>query len=216
MALRRLSVLISTVRGVLDPDRRHPSDRYLVTDPATVRINPAHVAVDALRFYEAARAAIAADGASPMKARPSGRPTPESAAPGGETALGDGDVRLLSRLEAVVTMYTGDFCDDGEVAADWVRRPRAVLLDLHRETIHRLARRCRQLGRTEAAIGWYLRLTVDDSYDEPAHLGLIGALSAVGRHGEAGRRYHEYVAWMREMDVEPAPFPLPERGWPSA
>ncbi|MEU8263068.1 BTAD domain-containing putative transcriptional regulator [Micromonospora sp. NPDC048999] len=215
VALRRLSVLISTVRGVLDPDRRHPADRYLATDPATVRINPAHVAVDALRFYEAARAAIAADGASTTTVRPSGSPTPGNAA-NGDGALGDDDARLLSRLEAVVAGYTGDFCDDGEVAADWVRRPRVVLADLHREAIHRLARRCRQLGRTEAAIGWYLRLTVEDCYDEPAHLGLIGALSAVGRHGEASRRYHEYVARMREMDVEPAPFPSPSGMRPPA
>ncbi|MFE9655913.1 BTAD domain-containing putative transcriptional regulator [Micromonospora sp. NPDC006431] len=210
VALRRLSVLISTVRGVLDPDRQHPADRYLATDPATVRINPAHVAVDALRFYEAARAAIASDGASTTKARPSGGPDPA------EAAGTDGDVRLLSRLEAVVARYTGDLCDDGEVVGDWVQRPRAVLADLHREVIHRLARRCLQLGRTEAAIGWYLRLTVEDGYDEPAHLGLIGALSAAGRHGEASRRYREYVARMREMDVEPTAFPLPERVRPSA
>lgn len=210
VALRRLSVLISTVRGVLDPDRQHPADRYLATDPATVRINPAHVAVDALRFYEAARAAIAADGASTTKPWPSGSPDRENA------AGADGDVRLLSRLEAVVARYTGDLCDDGEVVGDWVRRPRAVLADLHREVIHRLAKRCLRAGRTEAAIGWYLRLTVEDGYDEPAYLGLIGTLLAAGRHGEARRRYQEYVARMREMDVEPAALPLPERVRPPA
>ncbi|MFU8850242.1 BTAD domain-containing putative transcriptional regulator [Micromonospora sp. SL1-18] len=215
VALRRLSVLISTVRGVLDPDRRHPADRYLATDPATVRIDPAHVAVDALRFYEAARAAIAADGASTTKARPSGSPHPERAAVVEGAAVADREVRLVSRLEAVVARYTGDFCDDGEIVGGWVERPRAVLADLHREVIHRLARRCLQLGRTEVAIGWYLRLTVEDGYDEPAHLGLIGGLSAAGRHGEAGRRYQEYVTRMREMDIEPAPFPVAERGHPS-
>lgn len=209
VALRRLSVLISTVRGVLDPHRRHPADRYLGTDPTTVWINPAHVSVDALGFYEAARAAIAADGASTTTGRPGGG----AATDGG--ALADADVGLLSRLEAVVGRYTGDLCDDGEVAGEWVRRPRAVLADLHREVIHRLARRCLQLGRTEAAIGWYLRLTMEDSYDEPAHLGLIGALSAAGRHGEASRRYQEYVARMREMDVEPAPLPLPQPSTPA-
>ncbi|PZG21166.1 hypothetical protein C1I95_08090 [Micromonospora craterilacus] len=206
VALRRLSVLISTVRGVLDPDRRHPADRYLATDPATVRIDPAHVAVDAVRFYEAARAAIAADSASTPKAPPSGSPDPA-----GATAA-DGDTRLVSRLEAVVAMYTGDLCDDGEIVGDAVWRPRAVLADLHRETIHRLARRCLRLGRAEAAIGWYLRLTAEDGYDEPAHLGLVSALSAVGRHGEASRRYQEYAARMREIGVEPATSAPPGAG----
>ncbi|MEU2614862.1 BTAD domain-containing putative transcriptional regulator [Micromonospora sp. NPDC007271] len=206
VALRRLSVLISTVRGVLDPARQHPADRYLATDPATVRLNPAHVAVDALRFYEAARAAIAADGASTSPAPPNGSPGRGSGAAAEGDALADGEVRLLRRLEAVVAMYAGDFCDDGENVGDWVRRPRAVLADLHREAIHRLARRWLSLGRTEAAIGWYLRLTAEDSYDEPAHLGLIRALSAAGRHGEASRRYQEYVARMGEIDVEPAAF----------
>ncbi|MGN9812907.1 BTAD domain-containing putative transcriptional regulator [Micromonospora sp. BQ11] len=202
VALRRLSVLISTVRGVLDPERRHPAGRYLGTDPTTVRLDPTHVAVDALFFYEAARAAIAADGADTTKAG-----SGVSANPAG-TAVADLDAPLLGRLEAVVARYTGDFCDDGEVTGDWVQRPRAVLAGLHREVIHRLARRCRDLGRTEAAIGWYLRLTAEDSYDEPAHLGLIGALSAAGRHGEASRCYQEYVTRMREMDVEPAILPL--------
>ncbi|RIV41459.1 BTAD domain-containing putative transcriptional regulator [Micromonospora radicis] len=207
VALRRLSVLISTVRGVFDPERRYPADRYLVTDATTVRIDPAHVAVDAVRFQEAARAVIVADSASPSKASSSGSPDP---------AATDGDIRLLTRLEAVVAMYTGDLCDDGEIAGDSVHRPRAVLADLYRETTHRLARRCLCLGRNEAAIGWYLRLTAEDGYDEPAHLGLISALSAVGRHGEANRRYQEYGARMREMDVEPAVFPHPERARPPA
>ncbi|MFU8872837.1 BTAD domain-containing putative transcriptional regulator [Micromonospora sp. SL4-19] len=216
VALRRLSVLISTVRGVLDPSRQHPADRYLATDPATVRINPAHVAVDAQRFYQAARAAIAADGTSTTKAQQSGSPNPGRAAAGGGDVPADGELRLLRRLEAVVAMYTGDFCDDGEVAGDLVQRPRALLADLHREAIHQLSRRCLQLGRAEAAIGWYLRLTVEDSYDEPAHLGLVSALSIAGRHGEASRRYQEYVARMREIDVDPAAFPHPERIRPPA
>ncbi|SCF05870.1 DNA-binding transcriptional activator of the SARP family [Micromonospora viridifaciens] len=209
VALRRLSVLISTVRGVLDPARQHPADRYLATDPATVRLDPEHVAVDAVRFHQAARAAVAADGASATL--PNGGPRRGSGTASEDDPLPDGEVRLLSRLEAVVAMYAGDFCDDGEIAGDWVKRPRAVLADLHREVMHRLARRWLRLGRSEAAIGWYLRLTAEDCYDEPAHLGLIRALSAAGRHGEAGRRYQEYVARMGEIDIEPAAFPPPER-----
>ena len=214
VALRRLSVLISTVRGVLDPARRHPADRYLVTDPATVRINPAHVALDAPRFQKTALAAIAADSAhfggvgTRLARRPAG------GVPVGDPTAGydppeDVDAHLLGQLEAAIAMYTDDFCDDGEFAGDLVERPRAALADLHREAIRRLARRCMHLGRPASAIGWYMRLTAEDSYDESAHLGLIRALSATGRHGEAAQHYREYVARMREIDVEPADFPAP-------
>ncbi|MGI5150275.1 BTAD domain-containing putative transcriptional regulator [Plantactinospora sp. CA-294935] len=202
VALRRLSVLVSTVRAVLDPGRRHPADRYLDTDPATVGINPDQVSVDAVRFHDAARSAIAADGASP----PDGRTRVNGGAPVGERDEAGG-VEILGRLEAVVGMYTGDFCDDGEVTGDWVARPRTALAELHRELIRRLARRCLRTGRPEAAVGWYLRLTSEDGYDESAHLGLVTALSAAGRHGEAARRYQDYLDRMREIEVQPTAFP---------
>ncbi|MEQ4300123.1 BTAD domain-containing putative transcriptional regulator [Plantactinospora sp. B6F1] len=202
VALRRLSVLVSTVRAVLDPDRRYPADRYLHTDPATVRFNPERVSVDAVRFHDAARSAIAADGASP----PDGRTRPEVGAATGQWDEAGG-VGILGRLEAVVGMYAGDFCADGEATGDWVARPRTALAELHRELIRRLARRCLRIGRPEAAVGWYLRLTTEDGYDESAHLGLVSALSAAGRHGEAARRYRDYLDRMREIEVEPAAFP---------
>ncbi|MGC9671508.1 BTAD domain-containing putative transcriptional regulator [Planosporangium sp. 12N6] len=189
VALRRLSVLVSTVRAVLDPARRYPADHYLATDPATVRIDAEHVALDTLRFHDAARAAVAADAV----AAPDGRDPTAGA-------------EIAGRLEAVAALYTGDFCAEGE-AGEWSERPRTMLAELHRDVIRRLAGRCLGLGRPEAAVGWYLRLTVEDGYDEPAHLGLISALSAAGRHGEAGRHYREYVERMREIDVEPAAFP---------
>ena len=44
-------------------------------------------------------------------------------------------------------------------------------------------------------------------YDEGAHLGLVAALVAAGRHGEARRRYGFYAAKMEEIAVEAAPFP---------
>jgi DNA-binding SARP family transcriptional activator len=48
-----------------------------------------------------------------------------------------------------------------------------------------------------------------DPYDERAHLQLVSALSAAGRHGEARRAYRAYSGRMAEIDVEPAPFPDP-------
>ena len=40
-------------------------------------------------------------------------------------------------------------------------------------------------GNPEATIRYDLRLLERDRFDEGAHLALVGALSAAGRHGEA-------------------------------
>ncbi|WP_326805953.1 hypothetical protein OIE49_35925 [Streptomyces sp. NBC_01788] len=189
VANRRLSVLISTVRAVLDPARRHPANRFLVTDTSTVRLNTDHVVLDTVRFHDAARAAIAAD----------------VAVEGSRDRAAAADV--VARLEVVVGMYTGDFGDDGELTGEWSDRPRAAFAELHRDVVRTLARRCLRLDRCDAAAGWYLRLIGEDGYDESAHLGLIAALSAAGRHGEARRRYRDYAKRMHEIDVRPAPFP---------
>ena len=55
----RLSTVLSTLRSVLDPERRHPPDRYLVADRAPVRLDRSTVTVDADEFRAAARSALA-------------------------------------------------------------------------------------------------------------------------------------------------------------
>ena len=62
-------------------------------------------------------------------------------------------------------------------------------------------------GDADGATRYYLRILERDAYDEAAHLGLVGALLAAGRHGEARRRYGIYGDRMDEMGVEAAPFP---------
>ena len=52
-----------------------------------------------------------------------------------------------------------------------------------------------------------LRVLARDPYDERAHLLLVTALSAAGRHGEARRMYRAYCGRMAEIAVEPAAFP---------
>jgi len=98
------------------------------------------------------------------------------------------------RLEAVAALYTGELCVDDENA-------RIALADLHREVLRRLAAGA---TRPEAVAAWYRAIVAGERYDEAAHLGLIEALTAAGRHGEARRAYGEYAAAMREIDVEPA------------
>ena len=62
-------------------------------------------------------------------------------------------------------------------------------------------------GDADAATRYYLRVLERDPFDEPAHLGLVGALDAAGRHGEARRRYRAYCVRMEAIGVESAPFP---------
>ncbi len=49
----RLSVLLSIVRGVLDPDRVFASDHFLVTDAASVALDVTHLRVDVMEFLGA-------------------------------------------------------------------------------------------------------------------------------------------------------------------
>lgn len=62
-------------------------------------------------------------------------------------------------------------------------------------------------GDADAATRYHLRILERDACDEAAHVGLVRALLAAGRHGEARRRYGLYADRMEEMAVEAAPFP---------
>ena len=42
----RLSVALSTLRAVLDPDRRAPADYFVVADSSTIAVDLDHVALD--------------------------------------------------------------------------------------------------------------------------------------------------------------------------
>jgi DNA-binding SARP family transcriptional activator len=80
-----------------------------------------------------------------------------------------------------------------------------------------LAAAAAEAGDADLATRYYLRILERDPYDESAHLGLVDALRAAGRHGEARRRYGFYAAKMEEISVEAAPYPSApiEAGQPS-
>ena len=61
-------------------------------------------------------------------------------------------------------------------------------------------------GDLDAAARYALRILELDPWDEDAHMWLVRTLDAAGRHGEARRQYRNYVARMRELDVEPVTF----------
>jgi ATP/maltotriose-dependent transcriptional regulator MalT/DNA-binding SARP family transcriptional activator len=63
----RLSVALSTLRKVLDPDRGRPTDHYIAADAQTLALRVDHVEVDVVAFLHAADEAIA--GGSPEALR---------------------------------------------------------------------------------------------------------------------------------------------------
>lgn len=174
----RLSVVLSTVRSVLDPDKRQPSDHYVVADRQSVRLNPETVVVDAVTFTEAATEALRA-----MRA---------------------GDPNTVEALELAVAAYTGDFLED-DPYHDWAGEIRDELLSLSME-VRRALVRCLVATEPERAVPWLLGLVSDDPYDEPTHQQLIRILQSCGRYGEARRAHRRYESSLRELGVAPRTF----------
>lgn len=179
----RFSVALATVRNVLDPEKHLDREHFLIADKSTVRLNLAHLDVDVERFLEAATSALAChrNGAS-------------------------NEATVL--LELAEAAHTGDFLEE-DVYEDWVvplrEEARAAYVDVARA----LADDARASGDAASATRLFLRILQQDPYDEPAHLGLVSALVAAGRHGEAHRFHRAYAASMEQIGVEAAPFPGP-------
>jgi DNA-binding SARP family transcriptional activator len=180
----RLSAALSTVRTVLDPDKRFPPEHFVAADRATIWLENLEVDVETLLSTASRGLAAAAAGRA------------------GEA------VTLLTEVE---TAYAGEFLE-GDPYEDWAlplrEEARAAAAGASRE----LARLATAAGRHDQAVRHHLRVLERDPYDEDAHLGLVRVLSQAGRHGEARRRYRVYLERMRELDIEPAPFPGPGAG----
>ena len=177
----RLSVALSTIRGVFDPDRSHRADHYLVAARESLTLDLDHVEVDIESFFgEAGR----------------GRSLVRS----GDRALG------LSVLRSAEARYVGEFLEDHPYA-DWATALREEARTEFMSIARILAEADAELGDHDASARWFMRILEQDSYDEPAHLALVSAMVAAGRHGTARRLYGIYVSRMGELDVEPAAFP---------
>jgi DNA-binding SARP family transcriptional activator len=119
-----------------------------------------------------------------------------------ETGLDQGSRQLLADAEAA---YAGDFLE--EVYDDWAVSLREEARARYIAVGRALAEDAARADDHDAAAGYLLRVLERDRFDERAHLELVRALSASGRHGDARRHYRAYVARMEEIGVEPAPFP---------
>jgi DNA-binding SARP family transcriptional activator len=176
----RFSVALSTLRGVLDPAREHPSDYFVFADRDVCRLDLDHTEVDVEAFLR-----DAARGLALARTR--------------DPAAGE----LLRRAESA---YSGDFLEENAYD-DWALAVRDEARDLYLRTCRALAEESRRGGNAIDASRYLRRLLERDPYDENAHLNLVQVLVQDGHHGEARRVYGTYVNRMGEIGVEAVPFP---------
>ncbi|NUS06059.1 MAG: transcriptional regulator, partial [Nonomuraea sp.] len=181
VGLRRLNVMVSTLRAVLDPAHERPPDDVVVSEEGALRLDLAHADVDVERFLELTAGAVRL----------------EQAGRGGEA---------LERWAAAESAYGGEFCEE-DPYADWAVGLREQARLAYVQAAARLAAARTGERRYDEAARYWLRLLERDRYDERAHLGLVRVLDLAGRRGDARRRYHLYAERMRELEVEPAPYP---------
>jgi ATP/maltotriose-dependent transcriptional regulator MalT/DNA-binding SARP family transcriptional activator len=177
----RLSVALTTVRSVLDPERRFPADHFVVADKSSVRLELRNLVVDVEDFLATVAAGFALE------------------------REGHSD-EAFSLLRAAEELFAGDFLEE-DAYEEWAMPLREEAQATYISVARALARVSASSGEHDAAVRHFLRILERDSYDEEAHLGLVSTLVAAGRHGEARRRYRTYVARMDEISVEAASFP---------
>ena len=189
----RLSVALTTVRGVLDPQHRFGPEHFVVSDNDAVALNLDVIDIDVERFLSAT-----SDGLDSVRR--------------GDTARG------LPILSGATVVYSGEFLEENPYD-DW---PVALREEARAAYVSALRLLARHAADPDTAVSHFLRILETDRYDEEAHLGLVHALADAGRHGEAHRHYLNYRRAMDDLGVEPSPFPTirrgraPESGHPSA
>ncbi|WP_148613683.1 tetratricopeptide repeat protein [Nocardioides rubriscoriae] len=186
----RLSVVLSTLRSVLDPAKEHASDHFLRADRESVRLDVDHVEIDTVVFTQTATSALKA-----LRGR--GRPEPGGAG-------GTEGVDLVEELERAAAMYTGHYLED-DPYSDFAVEVRDELLSLSLEVKRELALALIARGEHQRAVPWLVGLIADDPFDEPSWHQLVAALHQGRRHGEVRRAYRGYCARMKEIGTPAAP-----------
>jgi DNA-binding SARP family transcriptional activator len=172
----RLSVLLSAVRGVLDPDRCWPPDHFVRGDHGGLALDLRHVEVDADRLL--VHAAQARD------------------------LLQGGQAESALELLGDLTAGRGEVLGD-EPDAAWADPLREEVRAATLGAVRHLARVRARQGDHDEASALLTRLLAADPYDEPAHRALVRTLVRAGRHGEARRAFARWAGAMREIDVPP-------------
>ena len=182
----RLSVALTTIRTVLDPEHRFPAEHFIRSDKDSVALNLDAVDADVEHFLNGAEEGLA--------------------------HLRSGDVsQALAVLEASEVTYRGDFLEENPYD-DWAAPVREAARATYISVARALAAAAASRAEPDVAVRYLLRILEIDRYDEDANLGLVNALAAAGRYGEAHRHYLNYRRAMDELGVEPAPFPATGQG----
>jgi DNA-binding SARP family transcriptional activator len=176
----RLSVLLATVRNVLDPRRAWPADHYISSDARGVWLDLRRVGVDADDVLVDAEH--------------------------GSTLLAAGDVAAAQELLASVDdRYRGGPFED-EPEEEWAQDLREEIRAAWLRSLRHLATLATKEGRSNDASALLTRLLSVDPYDERVHRGLVRNLVRAGRHGEARRAFERWTRAMRALDA-PTPDP---------
>ncbi|WP_394618981.1 BTAD domain-containing putative transcriptional regulator [Lentzea sp. JNUCC 0626] len=170
----RLSVLLSTLRAVLSVPGLPADAEPLVADRDTVSLDLSFVDLDVAGFLDAASTALVADRR--------------------------GDPAAASLLTDADELYLGEFLAE-EPYEQWAVQVREEVGARYTAVLRALVRLVRD---PDLQVGYLIRMLELDRYDESAHVRLVRALRAAGRHGEARRRYQVYLEQMRDIGVRPA------------
>jgi DNA-binding SARP family transcriptional activator len=180
-ANNRLSVALSTIRNICDPDRSHLADFVVVADRDSVAVDLTHMNVDVERFLVDVKR--------------------------GRSLVRQGHRdQGLALLRLAETLYVGDLLQE-QPYADWAVALREEALTGYLAIAALLAEADSLGGDFASAASRFLRMLERDPYNEHAHLGAVRALRSAGHHGPAQRLYRNYVTKMGEIDIEPTTFP---------
>ncbi len=175
---RRLSVAMSMLRSVLDPDKRFESDQFVAADARAVWLKTTNLAIDVGDFLSVAQA-----------------------------GLTETDADAIASLKSAEAIYAGDFLEE-DAYEEWSVSLRERARTVYVEVARKLAGAAEAERDFDAAARYLLRVLELDRHDERAHLDLITTLSQGGRLGDARRAYRIYVDRMKEIDVEAVPYPV--------
>lgn len=181
---KRLSVATAILRSVLDPEDAFDHQHFVTGEGNSVRVNRDRLAIDVEEFVRRGRAALV-----DLPRRP-------------------GAEEHLPALEAAERLYSGDFLEEDRYE-DWATPLREEAKAVYLEVCRALALVAFRAARFDTTVRYGLKALERDPFDETAHLLIVRALAASGRHGEARRRYRVYVSALDDIGVTPSPYPGP-------
>lgn len=173
----RLSVLLATVRAVLDPEKQWPTHHFITADTSGIRLDLRHVTVDAELLV----------GDADVAAR----------------LMDDGEHARASEILADLDRrYVGDAFED-DLGEEWSEALREEARAAWQRSARRLASLRRRAGRVGDAQTLLVRLLAADPFDETIHGLLVRSLLAAGRRGEALRAFERWQAAMQDIGAPP-------------